>query len=292
MREVDGDAEMDVARQDRLLPSKRALMSGKASNREACRARDERADRSARSRAPSWNASLRCRRTRSSAVKSTSIAWKTCGIVRQFSASRSPVLSRTAFSVDDFALGGQRTRSGEARRDGGGRRRSGSRRAPRARPARRCGRRPGARTSAASRRDVEPVLRDQPARERRDAHAVRRPWPDRSVQSGSRLPRTASATAPPSPRSRRSDRPCARRAAADHRDDLADLRHDARADADLVQPARDDRLDFDRHLVGLDLEQVVALLDLVADRLEPGEDLALRNGFAELRHDDESGSSA
>ena len=55
------------------------------------------------------------------------------------------------------------------------------------------------------------------------------------------------------------------------------------------KPAGDDRLHFDRDFVGLDLEQVVALPDFVADRFEPGEDLALRNRLAELRHDDRRG---
>ena len=53
-----------------------------------------------------------------------------------------------------------------------------------------------------------------------------------------------------------------------------------------LETARDDRLDFERHLVGLDLEEVVAFLDLVADGLEPVEDFPLGDGFAELRHDD------
>ena len=47
----------------------------------------------------SENPALRLPRTRSTAVKSTSIAWNTCGIVRQFSVRRSPVLCRTAFKL-------------------------------------------------------------------------------------------------------------------------------------------------------------------------------------------------
>ena len=74
---------------------------------------------------------------------------------------------------------------------------------------------------------------------------------------------------------------------AHHRDDIADLGDNSRPDADFIKTARDDGLHFERHLVGLDLEEIVALLDLVADGLEPGEDLAFRDGLAELRHDDD-----
>ena len=46
----------------------------------------------------------------------------------------------------------------------------------------------------------------------------------------------------------------------------------------------DGRRHLHGYLVGLDLEQIVARLDGVADRLEPGRDLAFRDGLAELRH--------
>ena len=46
------------------------------------------------------------------------------------------------------------------------------------------------------------------------------------------------------------------------------------------------RRHFHRHLVGLDLEQIVAGLHRVAGRLEPLGDLALGDGLAELRHQD------
>ena len=45
-----------------------------------------------------------------------------------------------------------------------------------------------------------------------------------------------------------------------------------------------DRRHLHRGLVGLDLEQIVARLHGVASRLEPLGDLALGDGFAELRH--------
>src|SRR5262249_2789477 len=45
-----------------------------------------------------------------------------------------------------------------------------------------------------------------------------------------------------------------------------------------------DRRYLHRHLVGLDLEQVVARLDVGAGRDEPLGDLALGDGLAELRH--------
>ena len=77
-----------------------------------------------------------------------------------------------------------------------------------------------------------------------------------------------------------------RAATADDGDDFADLRHDARSDANFAETAGDDGLNFERHLVGFDLKEVVAFLDLVADRLEPVENLAFGDGFAELGHDD------
>ena len=73
---------------------------------------------------------------------------------------------------------------------------------------------------------------------------------------------------------------------ADDRKHFADLGSCPRLDADLGQAARYDRLHLNRDFVRLDLEQIVAFLDLVADRLEPGEDLALRNRLTQLRHDD------
>ena len=61
---------------------------------------------------------------------------------------------------------------------------------------------------------------------------------------------------------------------------------DPRPHSNFRQPTGDDRLHFHRDFIGLDFEKVVAFLDLVADRLEPGEDLALSNRFAELGHYD------
>src|SRR5207248_2088976 len=46
------------------------------------------------------------------------------------------------------------------------------------------------------------------------------------------------------------------------------------------------RRDFHRHLVGLDLEQIVARLHGIAGLDEPFRDLALGDGLAELRHQD------
>ena len=64
----------------------------------------------------------------------------------------------------------------------------------------------------------------------------------------------------------------------------ANRRHFARRNADFGQNARRRRRHFHRHLVGLDLEQIVARLDDLAGRLEPLGDLALGHGLAELRH--------
>ena len=72
--------------------------------------------------------------------------------------------------------------------------------------------------------------------------------------------------------------------ARDHRDHGADQRHLAHADADFRERAGRGRRHLHRHLVGLDLEQVVARLHGVAGRLEPLRDLALSHGLAELRH--------
>ena len=57
-------------------------------------------------------------------------------------------------------------------------------------------------------------------------------------------------------------------------------------DADFGEHAGRGRRHLHRHLVGLDLEQIVARLDVVAGRLEPLGDLALGDGLAELRHQD------
>ncbi len=72
--------------------------------------------------------------------------------------------------------------------------------------------------------------------------------------------------------------------ARDHRDHGADRRDLADADADFRERAGRGRRHLHRHLVGLDLEQVVARLHGVAGRLEPLRDLALSHGLAELRH--------
>jgi hypothetical protein len=55
---------------------------------------------------------------------------------------------------------------------------------------------------------------------------------------------------------------------------------------DRRQRAGRDRRHLHRHLVGLDLEQIVARLHGVAGRHEPLRDLALSHGLAELRHQD------
>ena len=130
-----------------------------------------------------------------------------------------------------------------------------------------------------NRLDVEPVLRDQAPRERRHAEIVRplcRAEPlgrgphlfvRRHIRRGLRRGRRGGG------------------AAADGRDDLSHLRDGARRHADLVEAAVDDRLHFDRHLVGFHFEQIVAGLDLVADRFHPSEDFSLGDRLAELRHD-------
>ena len=58
-------------------------------------------------------------------------------------------------------------------------------------------------------------------------------------------------------------------AVADHADDGADRRDFAGRHADFAEHAGFGRRHFHRHLVGLDLEQIVARLDRVAGRLEP-----------------------
>src|SRR5262249_1916290 len=69
-----------------------------------------------------------------------------------------------------------------------------------------------------------------------------------------------------------------------HRHHGADLRHLADIEANFGQCAGGGRWYFHRGLVGLDLKEVVAWLHSIAGRLEPFRDLALGNGFAELRH--------
>ena len=75
-----------------------------------------------------------------------------------------------------------------------------------------------------------------------------------------------------------------RAVARNHCNHGADRRHLAHADADFRERAGGGRRHLHRHLVGLDLEQVVARLHGVAGRLEPLRDLALSHGLAELRH--------
>ena len=75
-------------------------------------------------------------------------------------------------------------------------------------------------------------------------------------------------------------------ATANDGDHFADFGRQPRPHPDFREPTSHDRLHFHRDFIGLDLEQVVAFLDLVADRLEPGENLALCNCLAELGHDD------
>src|SRR5206468_3897521 len=58
----------------------------------------------------------------------------------------------------------------------------------------------------------------------------------------------------------------------------------ARPHADFREHPRGRRRHLHRHLVCLNLEQIVAGLDAVTRRLEPLRDLAFRNGLAELRH--------
>ena len=86
-------------------------------------------------------------------------------------------------------------------------------------------------------------------------------------------------------RRRRGSLRLGRRAVArNHCNHGADRRHLAHADADFRERAGGGRRHLHRHLVGLDLEQVVARLHGVAGRLEPLRDLALSHGLAELRH--------
>ena len=166
-------------------------------------------------------------------------------------------------------------------------------------------------------REIDAVFAGEPARQRRDARAARRAAPDRNcapacAPRGTDRARSAPAAAAGGaaatqrapcaalrPRRRLSAgaagaarrRGCAaaaraapRRSVRDHRDHGADRRDLARRHADLREHAGGGRRHLHRHLVGLDLEQVVARLDRVAGRLEPLRDLALGDGLAELRH--------
>ena len=106
-------------------------------------------------------------------------------------------------------------------------------------------------------RDVKAVLRDQSARERGGANVVG------ALGGTESLLRRRDFLERPAPRGRlwrcgllRVWRGLSWGFAPDHRDNRADFRDVARADPDLVQPARDDGLDFDRDLIGLDLEEV------------------------------------
>ena len=69
------------------------------------------------------------------------------------------------------------------------------------------------------------------------------------------------------------------------RDDRADGHLGALRDADGGERSAGGRLDLDRHLVGLDLEQRLALCHRLAVLLEPAQDLAGLLGHAERRHD-------
>ena len=82
---------------------------------------------------------------------------------------------------------------------------------------------------------------------------------------------------------------CGRRACRstcphNHRHHGADLGHLADLKTNIGQRSARRRRHLHRGLVGLDLEQIVARLHRVAGSLEPFCDLALGNGFAELRH--------
>ena len=73
---------------------------------------------------------------------------------------------------------------------------------------------------------------------------------------------------------------------ADDADNGADRRGFAFVHADFAEHAGFRRRHFHRHLVGLDLEQIVARLNGVAGRFEPLGDFAFGDGLAELRHED------
>ena len=73
---------------------------------------------------------------------------------------------------------------------------------------------------------------------------------------------------------------------ADDADNGADRRGLALLHADFAEHAGFRRRHFHRHLVGLDLEQIVARLNGVAGRFEPFGDLAFGDRLAELRHED------
>src|SRR5262249_36101980 len=163
--------------------------------------------------------------------------------------------------------------------------------------------------------EIDAAFRREPARQRRHASAAREPRravialrrthleerieldrcrrgglrcgggrrhgrpPSRGRRGGGRRRPGPRLRPPPPPR-----RGAAARAVADPGDDGAARRPPARRHADFGEHAGGRRRHLHRHLVGLDLEQVVAGLDGVAGRLEPLRDLAFRHGLAELRH--------
>ena len=114
-----------------------------------------------------------------------------------------------------------------------------------------------------------------------------RPRPPRSSSRSRRRHRRvarvapADASWPRTPPRRR--RPTTRRALADPRDDLADRERRALLGDDLERAVR---VGLVRHrgLVGLDLDELLALGDLVPRGLEPLEDRALLHGVGQPRH--------
>src|SRR5262249_7355184 len=130
---------------------------------------------------------------------------------------------------------------------------------------------------------VEAVLNDQAARERGDPDSIRAPRAQEAAGGGAHLIESIEGRRA----MRRSARPgwhSGLSIAADHGDDGANLRHGAGLGPNLKQRTGRDGLHLDSYLVGFDLEEIVALIDLVAGIFEPGKNFALGDGLAQLRH--------
>ena len=139
-------------------------------------------------------------------------------------------------------------------------------------------------------RDVEAVLRDQPARERRDAHAVAAPWRDRTAPSGVETSSNGERHGAAFGAAACSASGCGAALAGDSPPITATI-----APTFATSPAPT-RISFSRPAT-IAWTSIVTLSVSTSNRLSPSlissptdlnqaEDLSLGNGFAELRHDD------
>src|SRR6202050_2802805 len=179
------------------------------------------------------------------------------------------------------------------------------------------------RTRAVQAGKIDPALGGEPPRQRRDSDSAGKPrrtkialwrahfeerieWhllPLVPANAGTQRPRSLNSRLRGNERSRdfsargfggrglsrRTNRRA--RSIRNHAHHGADRRHFAGRDPDFRKHATRRRRHLHRHLVGLDLEQIIARLHRLAGRLEPLGDLSLGNGFADLRHQDVHGGS-